>query len=104
MKTRDELVRIAHAAAAAIFVGARKSITANMMQRARIAAYDAISRADRAAGTKDHPFAAYSFGIVALADEGVAQARDAWAKIRAEGGAAGIRSRIAGVERQKSDV
>ncbi len=70
MKTREDLVRIAHAAAAAVFVGARKSITANMMQRARIAAYDAIRGADSSTGTKDHPFAAYSLGIVALADDG----------------------------------
>ncbi len=99
MKTREDLVRIAHAAAAAVFVGARKSITANMMQRARIAAYDAIrGGADSSTGTKDHPFAAYSLGIVALADDGVAQARAAWAKIRAEGAGA-IRARL---ERSKS--
>jgi len=100
VKTREELVRIAHAAAAAVFVSARKGITANMMQRARIAAYDAVSRADSSVGTKDHPFAAYSFGIVALADDGVAQASAAWEKIRAEGAAA-IRARL---ERSKSDT
>ncbi len=101
MKTREELVRIAHAAAAEIFVSARRGITANMMQRARSAAFRAVSRADASTGTATHPFAAYSHGIVALADDGVAQAAQAWAKIRAEGGAAGVRARL---ERRKSDV
>ncbi len=99
--TRDELVRIAHAAAAGVFVIARKGITERMLQRARSAAFQAVARADTSTGTAAHPFAAYSVGIAEIAEDGVNAARAAWQEVRSDGGAAGIRARL---ERPKSTV
>lgn len=93
-KSRQELVNAAHAAAAAVFVSAKNSITPAMHHRARLAAYAAIERADYSAGTKDHPHAAYSYGIVAVADEGVQMAMGEWHRIRNNGGASGIWRRL----------
>lgn len=83
-KPREALVRAAHAAAAMVFVGKPK-ITAEMVTKAKNLAFRAIQVHDPLAGTKDHPTAAYSYGIVELANEGVKEAQTAWARIKAHG-------------------
>lgn len=84
-KSRAELVRAAHAAAASIFVYAKKSITPAQMKKAKALAFRAIAVADPLAGTADHPYAAYSHGIATLADEGVQDAVAAWLRIKERG-------------------
>ena len=84
-KPRAELVRAAHAAAAALFVG-KPSLSADLVRRAKSAAFEAVRRADPTAGLSTHPSAAYSYGIVAVADEGVKEAQDSWARIKRNGG------------------
>ena len=83
-KPRAELVRAAHAAAAALFVG-KPSLSADLVRRAKSAAFEAVRRADPTAGLSTHPSAAYSYGIVAVADEGVKEAQDSWARIKRSG-------------------
>lgn len=80
MKTRAELVRCAHAQAASMFVGKRKLPKA-LIEKARHAAFAAIVQCDRTAGTSDHTSAAYSYGVVALANEGVDEAIESWSRI-----------------------
>jgi hypothetical protein len=84
MSTRAELVRAANAAAAMVFVGKPK-ITGALVEAANHKAFDAIRRHDPLTGTRDHPHAAYSYGIVALANEGVEQAKADWARIKKHG-------------------
>lgn len=92
-KTREDLVRVAHSAAAMSIVRCRR-LTDAALARARDAAFKAIMMADRGAGTATHPHAAYSHGVGDLATEGVKLAADGWHKVKAEGGACGILRRM----------
>jgi hypothetical protein len=76
-KPRAELVEAARAAAAKIFAG-KKTLNEGLVGRARSAAFAAVLRADRGAGTSDHPYAAYSHDVATVAEEGVEQARHDW--------------------------
>lgn len=75
--SRLELVRLARAVAAAMFERLRR-LTPSAIEKARNKAFEVIHTADPTTGTANHPFAAYSHGIAALAAEGVALAERAW--------------------------
>lgn len=94
-KTREELILAAHTAAALVFVRCHR-LTDTAQKRARAAACKAILQADRGAGTADHPHAPYSHGVGDLATEGVTLATEGWHKVKAQGGAVGIRRRVNG--------
>jgi len=87
--TRDELVRVANSAAALAFVRCTR-MTDAAFARGRSAAFAAIYRADRLAGTATHPHAAFAHGIGALADEGTEQARAQWQAVQDRRGTNGI--------------
>lgn len=89
-RPRDELVRVANAAAAMVFAGKSK-LTDAMRARARSAAFKAIQQHDRIAGTSYHPHAAYSHGIATLANQGLEQAIAGWQEVQRIGGATGVR-------------
>lgn len=91
-KPRDELVRVAHSAAALVFVGKPK-LTDATIKKAKAKAFEAIRRHDRIAGTGHHSHAAHSHDIAALAAEGVEQAIAGWRDVQGAGGAAGIKRR-----------
>ncbi len=90
-RTRQRLVSVAHAAAAATFVG-KPSLSEATLRKARAAAYNAILRFDREAGTAGHSIAPSSHEISTLAEEGVAQARHSWREIREGRGSAAFRA------------
>ena len=75
--SRDKLVSIARAAANNVF-DSREVMTPALLKKAKEAAFKAIRRYDPLAGTSDHPAAAYSHGVAALAAEGATQAERAW--------------------------
>lgn len=77
-KSRAELVNVARAAAAAIFDPRKAAPSEAAIKKAKSAAFRAIQRFDRLAGTADHPVAAYSHGIAELAAEGTEEARQRW--------------------------
>jgi hypothetical protein len=79
---RASLVDVARLAAWNVLTG-RKALTDDILKRATSAGFDAICRADRAAGTKTHACAAYAHGVSALAVEGVVMARAMWDTQRA---------------------
>jgi hypothetical protein len=93
--SRDKLISIARAAAAATFASRKASPSDASIKKAREAAFNAIRRHDPLAGTADHPTAAYSHGVSELAAEGTAQAAREWvpANEKAKSRAAQIRSR-----------
>lgn len=77
-KSRAELVDVARAAAAAVFAPRKVAPSEAALKKARSAAFKAIQRHDRLAGTSDHPVAAYSHGIAELAAEATEEARQRW--------------------------
>ena len=77
-KSRAELVDVARAAAAAVFAPRKVAPSEAAIKKARNAAFKAIQRHDRFAGTADHPVAAYSHGIAELAAEATEEARQRW--------------------------
>ena len=77
-KSRAELVNVARAAAVAVFAPRKVAPSEAAIKKARSAAFKAIQRHDRLAGTADHPVAAYSHGIAELAAEGTEEARQRW--------------------------
>lgn len=81
-KSRAELVSVARAAAASVFAPRKVAPSEAAIKKARSKAFDAIRRADRLAGTSDHPVAAYSHGIAELAAEGTEEARQRWEMAR----------------------
>ena len=77
-KSRAELVDVARAAAAAVFAPRKVAPSEAALKKARSAAFKAIQRHDRLAGTSGHPVAAYSHGIAELAAEATEEARQRW--------------------------
>jgi len=77
-KSRAELVDVARAAAAAVFAPRKVAPSEAALKKARSAAFKAIQRHDRLAGTADHPVAAYAHGIAELAAEATEEARQRW--------------------------
>lgn len=80
-RPRAELVRAAHSAAAAVFVG-KPTITPKMIERAKRDAFNMILRQDRLAGTSNHSYATHSHHVAEIAHVGVEEARAAWAQLR----------------------
>lgn len=78
---RDVMVSLATTAAYDVFFG-RKTITDAVIQKARNAAFKAVQYSDPGAGTSEHPHAAYSHGVAALAQEGVIDALKRWEQYR----------------------
>jgi len=77
-KSRAELVNVARAAAAAVFASRKVAPSDAALKKARSAAFKAIQRHDRLAGTSAHPVAAYAHGIAELAAEATEEARQRW--------------------------
>lgn len=77
-KSRAELVDVARVAAAAVFAPRKVAPSAAAIKKAKEAAFQAIRRHDRLAGTADHPVAPYSHGIAELAAEATEEARQRW--------------------------
>ena len=90
-RIRAGLVRVAHAAAAAAFVG-KPTLSDTTLRKAKAAAYNAILRFDRGAGVAGHPVAPSAHEIGTLAEEGVAQARNSWREIREGRGSTAFRA------------
>ena len=76
--SRAGLVDVARATAATVFAPRKVAPSEAALKKARSAAFKAIQRHDRLAGTADHPVAAYSHGIAELAAEATEEARQRW--------------------------